>query len=264
MSFFSTALADITAANRKYRLAGMLGWSDLRARYRRSTLGPFWITISMGVMVGALGVVFGSIFKSPMQEYLPFLAAGIIIWGFLASAINESGDVFVAAGGIIKQLPIPLFTHVMRMIWRNVLILAHNILIFPFVLLVVQKPLTWTAFMALPGFLLVTLNLTWIVLLLGVFCTRYRDLPQIVASITQVCFFITPVMWMPNLLPARAGLYLLDCNPFNHLLELIRAPLLGQMPAALSWGACAAMAVVGWFFTLLIYGRYKKRIAYWL
>jgi lipopolysaccharide transport system permease protein len=59
----SIALSDIIAATRRYALVGMLGWQDVRQRYRRSALGPFWLTISMGVMIGTIGVVFGQIFK---------------------------------------------------------------------------------------------------------------------------------------------------------------------------------------------------------
>src|SRR5690606_38293826 len=102
-------LKDISAAIREYSLVGMLGWQDVRQRYRRSVLGPFWLTISMGIMIFTIGVVFGHIFKTPMQEFLPFLAIGLILWGFISSVITEGCMGFIAAEGIIKQLPIPLF-----------------------------------------------------------------------------------------------------------------------------------------------------------
>lgn len=258
------ALSDIAAATRRYSLVGMLGWQDVRQRYRRSALGPFWLTISMGVMIGTIGVVFGQIFKSPMKEFLPFLAAGMIFWSFISSVITEGCTGFIAAEGIIKQLPIPLFVHILRMIWRNILILGHNIVIFPLVLLAVGKPLSWVAFITIPGFVLATINLTWIALILGILCARYRDLPQIVGSMLQVVFYLTPIMWLPNLLPERAGLYLLDLNPAYHLLEIFRSPLLGQLPTTTNWVVSLALALIGWGVTLAVYGRYKRRIAYWL
>jgi len=218
----------------------------------------------MGVMIGTIGVVFGQIFNSPLTEYLPFLAVGLILWGFISSIVTEGCTGFIAAEGIIKQLPIPLFVHILRMIWRNVLILGHNIVIFPIVLLVFGKSLSLTAFISIPGFFLMVVNLTWVALILGVLCTRYRDLPQLVGSILQVIFYLTPIMWMPNLLPQRTGLYLLNLNPAYHLLEIVRSPLLGQLPAAMSWKVSLALAVIGWIMTLAVYGRYKRRIAYWL
>ncbi|WP_259740509.1 ABC transporter permease [Pseudomonas moraviensis] len=260
----SIALSDIVAATKRYALVGMLGWQDVRQRYRRSALGPFWLTISMGVMIGTIGVVFGQIFNSPIHEFLPFLAIGMILWSFMSTVITEGCTGFIAAEGIIKQLPIPLFTHILRMIWRNILILGHNIVIFPLVLLAVGKPITWLAFISIPGFFLALLNLTWIALLLGVLCARYRDLPQIVGSLLQVVFYLTPIMWMPNLLPQRAGLYLLDLNPVYHIMSVVRSPLIGQLPTATNWWVSVGMAVVGWVVALAIYGRYKRRIAYWL
>lgn len=258
------ALSDIVSATRRYSLVGMLGWQDVRQRYRRSAVGPFWLTISMAVMIGTIGFVFGQIFKSPITEYLPFLAAGVIFWGFISTVIAEGCTSFIAAEGIIKQLPIPLFVHILRMIWRNILILAHNIVIFPIVLLAVDRPLSWMALISIPGLLLVVVNLTWIALILGVLCARYRDLPQIVGSILQIVFYLTPIMWMPNLLPERAGIYLLDSNPAYHLLEIIRAPLLGQLPTTSNWEISLAMALIGWALAIEVYGRYKRRIAYWL
>ena len=258
------ALSDITAAARRLPLVGMLGWQDVRQRYRRSALGPFWLTISMAIMIGTMGIVFGQIFKAPLTEFLPFLAAGTILWSFISSIASEGCTSFIAAEGIVKQLPIPLFVHILRMIWRNILILGHNIVIFPLLLLAVGKPLGLVAFISIPGFILLVVNLTWIALILGVICARYRDLPQIVGSIIQVVFYLTPIMWMPNLLPDRAGLYLLDLNPAFHLLEIVRSPLLGQLPTMTNWVVSLSLALIGWAMALTIYGRYKRRIAYWL
>lgn len=260
----SVALKDIFAATKRYPLVGMLGWQDVRQRYRRSALGPFWLTISMGVMIGTIGVVFGQIFNAPMKEYLPFLAVGMIFWSFISSVVTEGCTGFIGAEGIIKQLPIPLFVHILRMIWRNALILGHNIVILPLVFWAVGKPLGLSSFLSVPGFILVVINLAWIALILAIFCARYRDLPQIVNSLLQVIFYLTPIMWMPSLLPQRAGLYLLDLNPIFHLLEIVRAPLVGQFPSVANWAVSFALALIGWCMALAIYGRYKRRIAYWL
>jgi ABC-type polysaccharide/polyol phosphate export permease len=259
-----SAVSDITAATRRYSLVGMLGWQDVRQRYRRSALGPLWLTISMGVMIGTIGIVFGTIFKSPMKEFLPFIAIGIILWGFISTVITEGCQGFIAAEGIIKPLPSPLFVHILRMMWRNILILGHNVVIFPIILIAVGKPLHITAFLAIPGFLLLLANLTWIALILSVVCARYRDLAQIVTSALQVVFYVTPIMWMPKNLPKEASLYLLDINPVYHLLEIVRAPLLGDMPYAINWEVSLALAIVGWAVAIAVYDRYKRRIAYWL
>lgn len=258
------AWIDIIAAIRRYPLVGMLGWQDVKQRYRRSALGPFWLTISMGVMIATIGIVFGKIFKSPMADFLPFLTVGMILWTFMSTVIAEGCLSFVAAEGVIKQLPLPLFTHVLRVMWRNLLILAHNAVIFPILLLVVGKPLGVEAFMGIPGLLMVILNLSWVILILSILCARYRDMPQIINSMLQVIFYLTPIMWLPNLVSQRAGAYLLMMNPLFHLIEIVRSPLLGSAASGLNWEVSTGLAVIGWIIALLIYGRYKTRIAYWL
>lgn len=258
------AWSDIVAAAGRYSLVGMLGWQDVRQRYRRSALGPFWLTISMGVMIATIGVVFGQIFKSPLQEFLPYLTVGMVLWAFISSVTNEGCTGFIAAEGVIRQLPIPLFVHMLRMIWRNIIIFAHNVVIYPIVLLAVGKPLSMTALVAIPGLVLLIVNLAWVALLLGILCARYRDLPQIVASVLQVVFYITPIMWMPNHLEGRVALYLLDLNPVFHLIEIVRSPLLGNLPTSWNWGVSLGLGIAGWMVALIIYGRYKHRIAFWL
>ena len=260
----SVASSDIIATIKRYELVGMLGWQDVRQRYRRSALGPFWITINMAVMITSIGLVFGHFFGTPMTEFLPFLAVGMIIWGMISTTLSDGCLGFIAAEGIIKQLPIPLFVHILRVIWRNFLIFAHNIIILPIVFLAMGKPLTLIALLSIPGLLLLIINLAWASLLLGIFCARYRDFPQVITNLLQVIFYLTPIMWMTTSLPQRAGAYILNPNPFYHSLEIIRAPLWGQAPAMTHWIVVSLLALLGWGLTLIVYGRYKNRIAYWL
>ena len=199
-----------------------------------------------------------------MKDYLPHLAAGIIFWAFITGVITDGCLGFITAEAMIKQLPIPLFVHIVRIVWRNVLILLHNLIILPVVMLVLGVPITLNIFLAVPGIVLVLINLSWMALLLGVICTRFRDMPNIIASILQVVFYLTPIIWMPNLLPERAWTMLLDLNLFYHLLEIIRLPFLGQLPNNISWLFTVGMAVVGWTITLKVFGRYQHRIAYWI
>lgn len=266
MQKYSTvaAMSDIAAATRRMPLVGVLGWQDVRQRYRRSMLGPLWLTISMGVIIATIGIVFGTLFKVPMTDFLPSLASGIILWGYISTVINEGCNSFIASDAIIKQLPIPLFVHVLRMTWRNVIILIHNLVILPLVFIAVGKAVEPVILLALPGFALLTLNLLWVALILGAICARYRDLSQIIGSVLQVAFYVTPIMWLPQSLPKGAAIYLLNMNPAYHLLEIVRAPLLGHWPSAMNWGVSGALAVFGWALALVIYGRCRRRIAYWL
>lgn len=264
VTFFGRGSSDVYSALGRIKLPLFLARSDIRQRYRRSSLGPFWITISTGVMIGSLGLIFGKIFKSPMSDFLPFLSAGLILWGFISQVLLDSTVVFSSSEAVMKQLPIPYFCFVIRMVARNFYIFLHNILIFPIVCFVFKLIPNFNLLLVIPGLAVLVLNLLWISLLIGIICTRYRDLTQVVGSCLQIAFYVTPIIWLPSLLPAKAETMLLDPNPFYHLLQVVRAPLLNQTPSALNWMVVSILCVVGWVITLLVFNRYRSRIVYWL
>jgi ABC-2 type transport system permease protein len=256
------ALADIYRGLRAWPLWGTMGWHDLRQRYRRSVLGPFWITLSMGVMVAALGLLYGAIFRLELKDYLPFLACGFVIWGLISGLIIEGTAAFISSENLMRQLAAPVSLYVYRAIWSNVLTFAHNIWIYVLVALWFQALPGWGVLWALPALVAIVLNGLWVGLLLGLLSARFRDIPLIVGSVVQIMFFITPVIWKPDMLPGRA--LFLDLNPFYHILEILRAPLLGYPVNADSWVAVLVVTVVGWGVTLLFYTAYRWRVAYWV
>lgn len=258
------ALIDVMSAVAKIHLVFLLGWQDIKQRYRRSVLGPFWLTISMSIMIAMIGVIFGQALSIPIREYLPYLASGIIFWTFISTSIKEGSSSFIQSSGMIRQLALPLAIYPMRVLWRNIIILCHNIVILPVVVLFVGQEISVNIFWIIPGFILVIVNIFWISLLLGVCCTRFRDLPPIVASLIQVFFYLTPILWVPGSVRARVTAWIIDANPAYHLLELLRAPVLGYCPSILNWEVSLLFGILGSSFTLFFFGAYKKRIAYWV
>ena len=256
------ALFDLVQGARAYHLWYLLGWQDIRQRYRRSVLGPFWLTLSMGALVAALGTLYGMLFKVEMAAYVPHLALGFIVWALISSVVTEGCHVFINAESIIKQVGMPLSIHVYRLLWRNLLILFHNAAVFVVVAVIFGVWPGWAGLLAIPGLFLLCLNGLWAVLLLGIISARFRDVPPIVASIVRICFFVTPIIWMPELVPERA--MVLEINPFYHLVEVVRAPLLGKVPAFSSWIAVLCMTVGGWVLAFAFFRRYRWRIAYWV
>lgn len=264
LSNFIDGWMDIHTALSKHYQITTLGWQDVATRYRRSRVGAFWLTINMAVLIGALGLVFGTLFNQPMAEFLPYLAIGLILWGFLIGSINEACTGFSAAESIILQIKMPLFTHLGRIAWRNIIILAHNLLILPFVFLFFLKPVSLVALLAIPGFILLMLNLAWVMLILALACARFRDLTQMIQNALQVCFYLTPIIWKPSLLPERAGSSILEWNPFYHFIQVVRSPLLGELPTLTNWMVLTVMTFLGWIIALTFFGHYRKRVAYWL
>lgn len=260
----SQAKADILSALKNYYLFTTLGWQDVATRYRRSRVGAFWLTINMLVMITVLGFVFGTIFRAPVAEFLPGLTIGIIVWGLISGLINEGCGSFITAQESILQVRMPLATHILRVVWRNIIITGHNLLILPAVFFIFTKPIGYMALLSVIGLTLLIINVIWMMLILAVICTRFRDFTQIAQNGMQVLFYATPIIWHAEMLPGRFARDLLNINPFYHLLCIVREPLLGSMAATMNWVVSIIMAIVGWAFALAFFDRYRKRIPYWL
>ena len=257
------ASSDIASGALSWHSWGMLGWHDIRQRYRRSTIGPFWITITMGVTVGSIGLIFGTLFGQDMHQFLPFVAAGTIVWALLSTLIIDGCTTFVSSEPIIRQIKLPYSIYIFRMVWRNLIIFAHNIWIFvatAVLFAVWPNEMTWLVF---PGLLLALINGVWIALTLAVFSARFRDIPLIVTSALQLLYLATPIIWLPNSLRGQHT-YLYEYNPLYHLLELVRAPLLGHSPTLTNWTVGVVLALLGWTFSFVVFARYRWRIPYWI
>lgn len=266
--------AELTAAQRAGRdiVDGLrlwpvwvaLAWHDIRIRYIRTMLGPLWITVSMAASVFALGLVFSSIFNTNLGDYLPFLTSGLLIWGFISGILLEAATTFSSAQLIILSVSAPYSMHIYRAVLRQIIIFGHNVLVFVGVVLVVGVPVTPATLLFLPGLALVCIIMAWITLVLALVGTRFRDLQPIITTILQLFFFVTPLIWDRSQLAGRAHPIWIDINPFYHLVEIMRAPMLGKMPPLLTIAAVLVMAIGGWLATYALFARFRRRIPYWL
>jgi lipopolysaccharide transport system permease protein len=256
------AMADLATGIGRWRLPWALASLDIRNRYRGSVLGPFWLTLSTAIMVVSLGILYASLFKLPLAQYLPFLAVSLIVWNMLAQIVADACIALSSSEGIIRQMPLPYSVHVLRSVFRNVVIAAHSLPLIALVFLGTGSWPGWEALLAIPGLVLVALNASAVTLFLGMLCARFRDIAPIVASGMQLAFFLSPVLWKPELLGPYA--VWLPLNPFYAIMETVRGPLVEGGAPALIWlsailytGLVSALAFV--FFV-----RFRGRIAFWV
>lgn len=254
--------SDLLRGLLAWPLWGTIGWLEVEQRYRRSVIGPFWITLSLGVVVLGLGVVYAVLFNQNVQDYMPYLAVGLILWTLIAALINEGCQTFIAAEYNIKMLSIPLSVYVLRMVWRNMIILAHNMVIYLLVMLWFQSNPGWMALMSLPGLVLLAINGVGFGLTLGVLSARFRDIPLMVSNAVQLAFFITPILWKPVSLTSKQ--WIMEWNPFYHLIEVVRRPLLGQAIPTEIWTGALAFTVINLAIGMVLFRRYRWRLAYWV
>lgn len=261
-SFVTQALADIVAGLRLWPLWTTLGWNDILQRYRRSLLGPFWLTASMAVMVVTLGFLYAELFRTPVGDFLPYLCVGMLVWTFVSSFLLEGGALFTGSESYIKQVKLPYSVYVFRSTWSKLIILAHNLVIYFGILVYFAIWPGIIGLAAIPGLLLVSINGALLTLLIGMVSARFRDIPQLVASVVQIVFFVTPIMWKPELLQNRT--YIAALNPFFHMIELVRAPLLGNLPTFQNYAAVLLITLINFILVGVFFARFRSRIAYWV
>jgi ABC-2 type transport system permease protein len=258
------AFGDLGQAWRQRSLWGYLGWQDIKQRYRRSVLGPLWISISMGVIATAMGILYGALFGEPIQTFLPYVATGLLIWNFVSGCILEGSEVFIANEGLIRFLPAPISLHVYRLLWRQTLFFLHNLVIWLLLVVIFPQPLSASVLLAVPAFVLLIVNGLWLATLSGIIATRFRDIPPIIASLTQLLFFMTPIVWSYERLKSNPLAAYVELNPVMHFVEIVRQPLLGQPIVWRHWAVVGAITVVGCGVALLCLRNYRSRVAYWV
>lgn len=258
------AIRDVVTGFKSWRIWFLLALQDIKLRYRRSYIGPLWITLSMGIMIYTMGFLYGKLFKSDLAVYYPFLASGVLVWTLIATIILETNDAFYASAGYIKQIKLPYSIYILRVLARNFIIFAHNLLaVIP---ILIYFGLSYSLFnlaellyglCMLFGF---GFSLGMIFAIMG---TRFIDIKQIVVSLIQIVFMLTPIMWMPNMLPERFG-YLAVYNPFYQVVNLVREPLTGHAISAFTLVYTALLLIMSFLAMFFLLRRARHRIAFWV
>ena len=256
------ALADLREGLSQWRLALALARLDLRNRYRGSVLGPLWMSLSSLIMLIGLGLLYGALFKLKLSNYLPHLAVSLIVWQWMAGFINDSCATLTSADGVIRQMRLPYTLHALRVAFRNTLVAAHSLPLIPIVFLIFGQVPGPEALLAIPGLVLIGINMLAGGLLLGMVCARFRDIPPIVANVVQLAFFVSPILWKPELL--GDAMVWMAFNPFYALLETVRGPLLEGGGPPLAWLAAIFYTTLHVVLAGFLFARFRSRIAFWV
>jgi ABC-type polysaccharide/polyol phosphate export permease len=256
------AIDDLLGAAKKWRVVTFMAFSDLKARYKRSVLGPFWMTLSTAIGSVGLGFLWSELMRLDTKTFVPTLTAGLILWQFISGVISESTTVFNRQSSLIRNLPLPLAIHPAQLMFRHLINLAHNAPVFIIIALVLGLSFNRNVWLVIPCIVLVALNLFWISLLVGLLGARFRDLEYFVNSFLPLLLFASPVFYRPNFLPFSQNIIWL--NPFSHFIEIVRYPLLGMMPPGFVVMTNFALLIGGSLFTLWLFNRKHHRVAFWV
>lgn len=257
------ALRDMAKSFSLWPIWVLLAWQDIKLRYRRSTLGPFWLTISMAITIYAMGFLYGRLFGVELANYYPYLAAGMITWQLFSSLLIESTQAFITSETYLKEIKIPATTFILRLILRNMIIFLHNIPVIIPLIIIFHVSVNLNTLFLFVGLIIFVINAYTYGLLLAIFGTRFRDFSQIINSIIQVVFFMTPIMWQASSIPIKYK-WIVSINPFAQFIDTIREPILGVMPSTYTLIYVGLFTIVGIFLCIPVFSRFRARIVYWL
>jgi len=151
---------------------------------------------------------------------------------------------------------------VWRSLTRHLFFLAHHLVLY--LPVAVWAGLQWNPRMLLflPGLVVVIVNLHALSITLGMLSARFRDVPNIVAASLQLLMFLTPVFWFPEKLPERSRFILY--NPLAQLLDILRIPLLGGLPAPGTIRFLVYFTTLNVAVAAYLYAACRRRVVYWV
>ena len=257
------ACRDIAQGFMHWRIWVMLSWMDIRLRYRRSMIGPFWLTISMAVTIYTMGFLYGHLFHVDLKEYFPYLASGLLVWTLISTLITDGCDAFIGAESYLKQIKLPFTVVVLRIVMRNMIVFAHNIVVLIPIIFIFHIKMSLLTLLVIPGLFIIVLSGCVFGLLFAMFCARFRDVTQIVTSLIQVVFFLTPIIWQGSRLPAKYN-FIVAWNPVAQYISLVRDPFIGTVPSAYAYTMTLSLLGIVTLITFFMFARFRSKIIYWL
>jgi homopolymeric O-antigen transport system permease protein len=236
-------------------------WLDTVCQYRRSRIGPLWETINLLVMLLGLSVVSSAIFGSSVTDIIAYVGLGIIAWSAISALILEGAGTFVRNAGYLSNSTLSLDLYVGRTVFKIMITFGHHALIYLIGVVFGLVPIGWTSLLAIPGIILLFVNGFWIVTALGLICARFRDVELITRNLMQLAFFVTPVFWNYRQIASNRQ-FLVEYNVLFYFIEIIRDPLLGEVPPLAHYLTVLGVTVAGYGVAYYVHRRMRWQIAF--
>ena len=260
----TAAVGDVAEGLRRWRSWFYLAVEAVKNQYRRTVIGPWWLTLQTAAYVVGLAVLFGAIFHQPLDEFVPYVAAGFICYTLLAGLTGKGADVFVNSAGTLLSTRQPLSMLVFQTVCVEFLQFAHNLLIVVVFVAFGMVPISPLLLLVVPAVIAIAVNGIAVGLWLGPTVARFRDVGPFVASVLQVMMFFTPVFWQVEQIDEGSRAALVGWNPFAYLLGLFRDPLLGVAPSAAIWTGVLVVTVLNVILAAWVFTRSRSRLPYWV
>jgi lipopolysaccharide transport system permease protein len=245
------------------KLGWIMGFRDFLLLGAGSRLGQWWPTIGVAIRVAFVGGLWGLVFETSSRDYVPWLASGWVVWTMLSAAITSSTESMTRSKDLMLAVPIPKEAFVVRVIVKEFLLLAQNFLVIAIVLMVFKVQISSALLLIIPGLLITAVFLYGLGLILGPLVARHRDFGPLMSSIVGVMFFVLPIMWKPQSIDSEIAHFVLGLNPLYHFLQIVRLPMLSEVPTGTNYALAMAGSVTIVFIGLRVMKKSRHRIVFW-
>lgn len=258
------AFSDVVLGMKDHEFWMTYGLNDVRAKYRRSKLGQWWITLTVALFILVIGGLYRGIFDADGGTYLAYLAVGYIAWLLMSDTVSSGCMILAQSRMLMIQRKRPFSTYMYRLVYREVLYFMHHVvLLVPIFMWLDLWPGFGAIGLSLLGLAMIVFTSFWVVMILSILTLRFRDIPPLTQSIMRMAFFATPVIWIDRNL-GEFGQWVLLLNPFGYYLAIVRDPLLNGSVDPVDWITAAGLTATLVAFALATLSLTHKKITYWL
>ena len=255
---------DISLGLHRWQDWWTLSWFEVRGRYRRTYLGPWWITLQQVVFVAGLSLLFGLLLGQDLKTYVPYVAIGFLCFSWMTGMIQQGAASIIGGAAQIKTSPGPMSIFSLRVVAGSTIQFLHDLFVIVLVVVIFQVHLSASLVLFPLAFVVIVVNGLALSLWLGPLVARYRDVGEIIDSLVRILFFFTPIFWTASDLDATQRIALAGWNPLAYLLNLIRSPLIGEWPSQATLIGCAVITAVNIAIALRYFSRKRTQVVYWL
>lgn len=254
---------DIQTSFRQYSLWSELAKLELKVRFRGTYFGVLWVLLALLLKVGMISLIYSLVLNKPLKEYVLFLSIGLLTWNYVSALVITSALSFLQARNYFQQMSMPHFIFVFQTVYRETLILLlYQVMAIPLILLYfgfsgIQAVWLWS----LLGYFMIIVNGVFAGAWIGWVATRYRDVQHLISNLVMILFIVTPVLWPPPAGQENHVYFML--NPFYHLLEVVRAPIISSEIPVTSLLVVSGLALFNILICVLFYNKAKSRLVLW-
>lgn len=256
------ALLDVARGFKLYPVWLHHAYYGLSSKYKRTILGSLWIVGAILSTSISLTIVMGGIMGQSVSELLPYIMGGMMAFSLCGYMLNEAPECFVSSAGLIKNHPYPFSYFIFENLSRLFMLFLHNLVAF-YVVALILRANVFPNPLIIVSLILVFINSALWGSVTATLAARFKDLRFMLPFVSQIIFFLTPIFWRADHMSGWRSI-IVEANPFYGLVEIIRAPMLGQMPAPHAWMLSISSLLLGLVVWLIVFSVNRSKIAFWV